>query len=73
MNKHLTTPHERNSRTEHPIGILGIPPPDDDKPRLPLARERFRLIIIEADERTADKIISAIDKAVGSEAFIWPQ
>lgn len=72
MNKHLTTPHERNSRTEHPIGLLGIPPPEDE-PRLPLARERLRIIVIEADEQTAEKIMTAIDKAVGRRKFIWPQ
>lgn len=73
MNKCLTSPHQRNSRTEHPVGLLGIPPPEDDKPRPITARERLKVLILEGDPETIDRLWEALGTLEGRPHQIWPQ
>lgn len=71
MNKHLTTPHARNSRTEHPVGLLGIPPPEDDKPR-PCTHQRLKVMILEGDSDVIDRLWEMAVDLCGPPSC-WPQ
>lgn len=65
MNKRLTKPYDRNERLNAPLGLLGVPP--DNNPPTPLnRRSRLKMLVLEADEATLDRIMLAIESISGA-------